>query len=169
MSRSYKDPNAGANRASDRTKSANSRDPRHRHYDGARLWNELIDADPTKKYIWVNKSASDQGQGISFYEGLGYELVLRSADGKHPRPARGKTISEGSSVEMRGNVLMCIDREEHEAQYKYGWDGQSGQSQFDEIEEQIVGKGLSDEMAKRSRSYMRLRNESKISLSHNEQ
>lgn len=159
MSRAYKEP-----ATSSREKSSNKRDPRHRHHDGARLWNELVNADPSKRYIWVNKSAQDQG--IGYYEGLGYEIVLESPDGKHAKPARGRTVGEGSAVEMRGNVLMCIDRKVHEEMYRQGWDGDGGQEFFDEIEDRILGKGFSRELARSSRSYMQIQNDgSKVTLS----
>ena len=144
-------------RRAPKAKPTNPRDPKKRHYDGAQLWNELANEREDRRYIWVNMNAVDQG--VSFYEGLGYEVERTRSDGKHAKPVRGATKGQGSHVEMRGHVLMSCDRKEYERVVREGFDGQSGQQMFDEIEEQTLKRGGPDELRGIHKPFMRLVNE----------
>lgn len=87
---------------------AQRKDPAPRHADGGAWGSHIKNADPNRKYVWVNEAA--QEMGVEFYEELGYVRETNAPSG--PRPVAGKTSKPGDFVTLRGHVLMSIDKAE---------------------------------------------------------
>lgn len=113
-------------------------DPTSRPADGRRSSDRLIGADPTRHYVYANPN--DVETGVECYQALGYEIERYRKDG--PRPAVGKTLSEGSQVTSKGQVLMSCPIEAKQERDEFGdGNGGMGQSYIDGIDRRILKEG----------------------------
>lgn len=110
---------------------------RARHLDGASPWTRVAKKDPTKDYVWVNKTLGAECGGPDYYALLGYELVRRETGG--PEIVAGHTCEMGDPLESQGNVLMCIDKKELARQREEGHDlGATGAASHRAVMQHII-------------------------------
>jgi len=106
-------------------------DPKSRPADGRRNYDGVINADPSRKYVWVNPN--DEATGVSAYEGMGYVLERKREGG--PRAAVGKAVAEGEVVTSMGQYLMSCPLEDFEAETA------AGQLRADALDRRILKDG----------------------------
>lgn len=82
------------------------RDPEPEPVDMDEDVGQVINRDPTKRYVWAYKV----GDAIGTYEARGYDVVLISKDGPRPIFQRRGT-PEGVPVEWKDNLLMACDED----------------------------------------------------------
>lgn len=97
----------------------------------------LKNADPAKKYVWVNKV--DQLGGIGYYENLGYDIVLKREGGPTCATSR-KGAPDGSPVEFMGHVLMEIEKEVADAA------AEEGMGSVYALQRRILGPGAGEKL-----------------------
>jgi hypothetical protein len=103
-------------------------DPAPRYLGPAPIFT-LENADPNKKYVWVNQATPAEGQGREFYEIEGYTVEKFEQGGVKPR---GIKPSPGDEIVVRGQWLMSIERDEYLARVEHG------QKQADVRERQMI-------------------------------
>ena len=103
-------------------------DPAPRYLGQAPIFT-LENANPNKKYVWVNQATPAEGQGREFYEIDGYVVEKFEQGGVKPR---GIKPSPGDEIVVRGQWLMSIDREEYLARVA------EGQAQADARDRQMI-------------------------------
>jgi hypothetical protein len=96
----------------------------------------LVNPDPTKKYVLVDKGSWEMGP--EYYLDIGFNTVEYREGGTK---ISGRTCKPGEDVEYMGSVLMEIDKERAEEIDRHGLFGDGGQARADQIEEQIIEKG----------------------------
>lgn len=101
------------------------RDPKPRHVDGAPRWNRTPNADPGRKYVWVDlhdRLVCEQ------YERDGFEVETHRKSGPMD-DGRASALAkkyEGQQVEAMGCVLMSVPLERWEQIKAEGPDGGRG-------------------------------------------
>lgn len=116
---------------------AKRRDPAVKRVDRTLAWGALKNADPAKKYVYVNKA--DQLGGIGYYENIGYEIETKR-DGGPVCGSLRKGTPNGSPIEFMGHVLMSIDKEEVEAQDAEGMESVIA------MQRRILGPGAGEKL-----------------------
>jgi hypothetical protein len=91
-------------------------DPAPRYLGQAPIFT-LENANPNKKYVWVNQATPAEGQGREFYEIEGYVVEKYEQGGVKPR---GIKPSPGDEIVVRGQWLMSLDVEDYRARVAYG-------------------------------------------------
>ena len=119
-------------------------DPPTRPVDGVAPFFAVRNQDPSRKYVFVPKSATEHG--VDHYTYLGYEVETYQESG--PFLAMGKKPAVGTEIESRGQILMSIPLERWEQLQEYGADGTSGQNAADEQQKRMLnsGKAVTDTM-----------------------
>lgn len=120
------------------TKNAKRVDPSPRYLGQPPIFT-LQNADPNRKYVWVNQATPAEGPGREAYEIDGYEVEVYRTGGVAPRGIR--TLKDGDEIVVRGMWLMSIAKDAHQALVA------EGQARADARERQILQKkGLLDPM-----------------------
>lgn len=94
-------------------KRSERKDPPQRKLEGYHS-TELVNRDPSKKYVFAHQK--DEDMGVTFFEHLGYEKVYATEGGV--RMAIKKPVL-GNLIEYRGHVLMEADAEELRARWEH--------------------------------------------------
>jgi len=110
------------------------RDPLPRSTDGVRF--RVINKDPNKKYVLVNKAQTEYG--VNEYLAMGYDVTEYRSGGASI--AGGRNCKPGDIPEYMGTVLMEIDKERADYIDQHGLYGDGGQERADRIEDAIVDK-----------------------------
>ena len=125
-------------------------DPVHRPVDHTEAMTELVDKDPSKRYVGV---ANDHIT-MANYRALGYEVETYRDGGVHTLAGGYHPDWEGRPVEIMDCILMSIDRETWEAQK------QAGQESATPLEQKLIKRrGLRDDMRGISPEWMEVRDE----------
>lgn len=103
-------------------------DPAPRYLGASPIFT-LENADPNRKYVWVWKATPPEGQGREYYEIEGYRVETVQPGGVRPR---GLKLAPGVEIEVRGQWLMSVEREDYDARVVYG------QKQADARENQMI-------------------------------
>lgn len=138
-----------AARETGRSKKAATRagrsDPRARHLsgnaigrDGQPNWLKLVNADPNRVYVMPYK-AGNETDYVSHLLSLGYVIEKYSTDGPKPK-ALHASHHIGEPIEVRGHVLMSIEKERAEEIARTGENGNGGLDLADAMELKIRRK-----------------------------
>lgn len=95
---------------------------------------KLTNQDPSRVYALPYKG----DDSVADYEAMGYRIEERTPDGVNF--LHGKTSRIGQPLEMRGHVLMSIDKSTHQDIVQHGPDGNTGQEYADLIDSKIIDR-----------------------------
>lgn len=115
------------------------KDPRPRPVDGVAGWFRLRPdtMQEGKAYCWVDKASGE----VDHYLSMGYEPVTWGGPTDGVQVVGGRiTRQKGDKIECRGQLLMCIDREEKARIENEGEFGDSGQKYLSTVEKLLVRK-----------------------------